>query len=317
MSHDDGGGGILSILRTPPRRRPAGTPSDAERQSRSSRRREGRREGGGTSRAVAPPAAPTAVGVGFVVAGLLCLSFLVDNMTRADSTLGPATLELFQRLDAALERNGTLGVVYFLLTYVVATLLLAPASALVILSGALYGPPLGAAAAIVATLVGSGAAYLLARYAARPYVSRALTNYPRFAAVDRAVASEGGRMVLLMRLSPFIPFNVANYIFGLTAVELGPYLGFTLLGMLPYTFVFVYMGAAMRATFAATVGGGETGDLAEAPAWQSPAKISLYIMGVAATAMITLKVRCAGCGGVLAGLRVRPAPVYAPCSRAC
>ena len=238
--------------------------------------------------------APTAVGVGFVVAGLLSLSFLVDNMTRADSTLGPATLELFQRLDAALEGNGALGVLYFLLTYVLATLLLAPASALVILSGALYGPALGAAAAITGTLAGSAAAFLLARYSARPYVSRVISNYPRFAAVDRAVTAEGGRMVLLMRLSPFIPFNVANYIFGLTAVDLCPYLGFTLLGVLPYTFVFVYMGAAMRETFVATMMAGEGGDVAEAPAWQAPAKVSLYIVGVAATAMITLKVRRAG-----------------------
>ena len=60
---------------------------------------------------------------------------------------------------------------------------------------------------------------------------------------------------LMRRLSPFIPFNVANYMFGLTAVELWPYLGFTLLGMLPYTFIFVYMGAATRATMMAIQGG--------------------------------------------------------------
>ena len=82
--------------------------------------------------------------------------------------------------------------------------------------------------------------------------------------------------------------------FGLTAVELWPYLGFTLLGMLPYTFIFVYMGAAMRATMMAIQGGHAHADDAEpAPAWQSPAKISLYVIGVAATAMITYRVSLA------------------------
>lgn len=152
-----------------------------------------------SSRGGSGGAAPTAVGVVAVVAGLVGLSLLVETLTAPDSTLGPAAVELFAKLDEACERRGLLGVVYFSAAYVVATLLLAPASMLVILAGAIYGPALGSAVAVVATIVGSGAAFLVARYLARPSVARRMNAYPRFAAVDRAVAMEGGRMVLLMR----------------------------------------------------------------------------------------------------------------------
>jgi pyruvate/2-oxoglutarate dehydrogenase complex dihydrolipoamide dehydrogenase (E3) component len=53
-------------------------------------------------------------------------------------------------------------------------------------------------------------------------------------------------MVLLTRLSPVFPFVLLNYFLGLTAVRTGAYVLANLLGMLPATFLFVYIGAAAR-----------------------------------------------------------------------
>ncbi|MGH8546881.1 MAG: FAD-containing oxidoreductase, partial [Gammaproteobacteria bacterium] len=53
-------------------------------------------------------------------------------------------------------------------------------------------------------------------------------------------------MVLLTRLSPVFPFVLLNYFLGLTAVRTGSYALANLLGMLPATFLFVYIGAAAR-----------------------------------------------------------------------
>jgi pyruvate/2-oxoglutarate dehydrogenase complex dihydrolipoamide dehydrogenase (E3) component len=53
-------------------------------------------------------------------------------------------------------------------------------------------------------------------------------------------------MVLLTRLSPVFPFVLLNYLLGLTAVRTGAYVLANLIGMLPATFLFVYIGAAAR-----------------------------------------------------------------------
>ncbi len=38
-------------------------------------------------------------------------------------------------------------------------------------------------------------------------------------AVDRAIADKGARVVLLLRLSPLVPFTLLNYLCGLTLVR--------------------------------------------------------------------------------------------------
>ena len=48
------------------------------------------------------------------------------------------------------------------------------------------------------------------------------SNYSE--AIDRAIAKSGWKVVALLRLSPLVPFSLSNYLYGLTAVRLGPYL---------------------------------------------------------------------------------------------
>ena len=70
----------------------------------------------------------------------------------------------------------------------------------------------------VAAVVGSAAAFLIARYGARAAIEKRVEADPRFAAIDRAVGSEGRKIAFLLRLSPAIPFNLLNYALGLTRI---------------------------------------------------------------------------------------------------
>ncbi len=149
-------------------------------------------------------------------------------------------------IGAVLGWIGSLGVwgpVLFILVYIVASVLFVPASLLTLGAGALFGIVRGSCYAIVGATLGATAAFLVARYLARDWVSHRIEASEKFAAIDEAVAREGGKIVLLTRLSPIFPFNLLNYAFGLTKVGLSSYILASAFGMLPATLLYVYLGA--------------------------------------------------------------------------
>lgn len=137
---------------------------------------------------------------------------------------------------------GPWGVAVFALLFVATTLVLAPDWPLSITAGFVYGfwalPIVLVAATVAATL-----SFLAARYLVRERVRGFLTQRPRLAAIDRAVADEGWKIVALLRLSPVIPFNLQNYVFGATAVPLLHYVMATGIGIIPGSLLYVYIGA--------------------------------------------------------------------------
>eukprot|EP01108_Squamamoeba_japonica_P003790 TRINITY_DN3036_c0_g1_i1.p1 TRINITY_DN3036_c0_g1~~TRINITY_DN3036_c0_g1_i1.p1 ORF type:complete len:318 (-),score=95.65 TRINITY_DN3036_c0_g1_i1:122-1075(-) len=127
--------------------------------------------------------------------------------------------------------------------YVICTVALLPASALTILAGVIF--PLWEALVVVsaASTIGATCAMLLGRTVLRNWVLRKVAAFKSFLAVERAI-SKTSWLVFLLRLSPVIPFNILNYALGLTAVPTLHYIVFSWFGMMPGTFLFVYIGYA-------------------------------------------------------------------------
>ena len=72
---------------------------------------------------------------------------------------------------------------------------------------------------LLGATVGSTCAAIAGRYLAREAVEDMLVGWPKFKAVDAAIEQEGFKVVLLLRLSPVIPFNVINYALGMHSEE--------------------------------------------------------------------------------------------------
>ncbi len=143
----------------------------------------------------------------------------------------------------AFHSLGYPGVVLFIVTYVLATILLVPVSLLSLAAGAMYGLWAGFLYVSIAANLGAASAFLLGRYLARGKVQSALRRYPRFSALDRAIGDNGWQLVALCRLSPVFPFNALNYLFSITPVRFSHYAIATLFGMLPGTFLYLYIGS--------------------------------------------------------------------------
>src|SRR6185437_16215520 len=102
------------------------------------------------------------------------------------------------------------GPLVFGLLYVVICLLLLPAWAMTLVAGALFGLASGTLVVSLASTMAAGLSCLIARYFARERIARRIRHYPRFDAVDRAVAEGGWKIVALLRLSPAVPFTLQN-----------------------------------------------------------------------------------------------------------
>lgn len=142
---------------------------------------------------------------------------------------------------AWVEGLGAWGPAAFIAGYVVAAVAFVPGSVLTLAAGAIFGLVRGALYVFVGATLGAAAAFLVSRYVARGAVERRVAGDPRFAAVDRAIAGQGFRVVLLLRLSPLFPFNLMNYALGLTRVRFTDYL-LGSVGMIPGTVLYVYYG---------------------------------------------------------------------------
>jgi uncharacterized membrane protein YdjX (TVP38/TMEM64 family) len=148
---------------------------------------------------------------------------------------------------------GIWGPVVFILGYAIATVAFVPGLLLTLAAGAIFGLWRGTAYVMVGATLGAALAFLVARYGARRWIERRMTGNERFAAIDRAVAKEGRKIVFLLRLSPVFPFNLLNYALGLTRVRFVDYVVASI-GMLPGTLLYVYSGK-LAGDVAALAGG--------------------------------------------------------------
>jgi uncharacterized membrane protein YdjX (TVP38/TMEM64 family) len=137
---------------------------------------------------------------------------------------------------------GPIAPIGFILIYNLATVLFVPGLILTLGGGVLFGLGFGTVYVFIAATLGATIAFGIGRNFARSWVTEKMVGYPKFEAIDTAVAKNGFKIVLLTRLSPLFPFNVLNYAFGITQVSLKDYV-LGSIGMIPGTVLYVYLGS--------------------------------------------------------------------------
>lgn len=213
----------------------------------------------------------------WVVRGTRWLSIL---LILASLLLIVRALPTGQAMEAMKGWIGGLGIwgpVVLALVYVVATLLFVPGTILTLAAGALFGLVVGMITVSIASTLGAAGAFLIARYVARDKVAKMAGRHPKFGAIDRAIDEGGWKVVAMLRLSPAIPFNLQNYLYGLTPVRFWPCVFTSWVAMLPGTFLYVYLGHVT----AAAVGADRV---------RTPAEWVMLAVGLLATVAVTVYV---------------------------
>lgn len=198
---------------------------------------------------------------------------------------GREAAALIPRFADWVQGLGTPGILAFIVAYALAAVALVPGSLLTIAGGAIFGLGYGVLFVFIGAVLGSTAAFLVARHVARDVIAARLASAGSgvarvLDAIDHAAAQRGFLIVLLLRLSPAFPFNVLNYLLGLTGVRTRDYVAASI-GMLPGTFLWVYSGRIAGDVAAVAAG-------VEAP--RPPAYWFVLALGLVATIAVTLLV---------------------------
>jgi uncharacterized membrane protein YdjX (TVP38/TMEM64 family) len=119
-----------------------------------------------------------------------------------------------------------------------------PAVPITLANGLIYGPWLGALISWSSAEVAAAICFLLARSLGRPFVAR-LFSSRALTRVDAFCERDGLRAILVLRLIPYVSFDVVSYAAGLTSMALLPFLVATGIGQAPATLVYSWAGARL------------------------------------------------------------------------
>jgi uncharacterized membrane protein YdjX (TVP38/TMEM64 family) len=129
---------------------------------------------------------------------------------------------------------------FVLMSIVLMSLSLPVGSILSMAAGALFDQWLGFGVITLTSTVGATLAFLSSRYLFRDFVRRWFGRW--LAIVDRGIHRDGALYLLMLRLSPVVPFFAVNATMGLTNMRTRTFIWVSLIGMIPSCFLYVMVG---------------------------------------------------------------------------
>ena len=150
-----------------------------------------------------------------------------------------------------LREHAALGlVVYSLLTVLLVGFSFLPTFACAIFAGWAFGFAVGTTVAMFALTVASLVAYAIGRWIARDRVLEVVAEKPKWRAVHRALLGKNSRrtllVVTLLRIPPYSPFAIVNFVLAAARVPLWDYTLGTFLGLIPRTAAAAFTAAGLE-----------------------------------------------------------------------
>ena len=150
-------------------------------------------------------------------------------------------LKDFDKFREYIEGAGVIGYIIYIVLYIIVAVFFIPASVLTIAGGIVFGPILGAILSLIGATIGAVVSFLISRYIARDFIVEKFGNNTIFKKIEKGVEKNGKDFLILTRLVPVFPYNIQNYAYGITSINIGSYGIISLITMAPGSFVYAYM----------------------------------------------------------------------------
>lgn len=160
-------------------------------------------------------------------------------------TVGPLNVVFDQEfILKKMEAYQCCAIALFISLYTILTVIGIPGTVLSIAGGLAFGLFWGTIWSVLGATLGALGAFWAARYLLRDLAETKFGNYHLLGYLKKAVTENPLRFVLTLRFIPITPFNLINFLFGLTPIHWLPYSFGTLVGIIPGTFAYTWVGVS-------------------------------------------------------------------------
>ncbi|AFY40455.1 SNARE associated Golgi-related protein [[Leptolyngbya] sp. PCC 7376] len=132
----------------------------------------------------------------------------------------------------------------FLGLYIVLTIFGIPGTVLTTAGGILFGLSWGTFWSVVGATLGALGAFWAARYILQDWAGKRFRDHRLLKKIRTSVSKKPLAIVLALRFAPITPFNLLNFLFGLTPIHWVPYTLGTFIGIIPGTILYTWLGVS-------------------------------------------------------------------------
>ena len=149
---------------------------------------------------------------------------------------------MYDLLNTIFNLDSGIGILFFVLVYIVAVLLILPASWLSLIAGYLYGPYLGTFIVFCSAFIGASCSFLLSKRYFATRIKKMINKFSQLTLLEEVIKKGGLRLILLTRLSPLFPFSILNYFYGLNNISFRDF-SISLFCILPGCYLYCSLGS--------------------------------------------------------------------------
>jgi uncharacterized membrane protein YdjX (TVP38/TMEM64 family) len=188
---------------------------------------------------------PPRLAIAVTLAGVAALAILFYAVEPLRDGIGDAIRGDTGGLREELRGLGVSGALIVLTLALAHSVVWYPAEILDAAAGFVFGFWVALPLLMAGWLINGLVCHQVGRHAAQPFLERWLGR-DRFDAYERAVERGGVTLLLGMRLVPVVPFSLFSYAAGSAKVPLPRFAWTTLVGYLPLTAIFAYLGSRLE-----------------------------------------------------------------------
>lgn len=143
-----------------------------------------------------------------------------------------------------IENKETSILIYMFLNLIRPIFFVVPVWIFAVASGAIYGPLLGSLYSLIGVVISATVAFYLARFIGRDFLLSIIGEKLR--GIDNKLNKNGFKVLFIMRVTVVFPFDPLSFVAGLSKMKYKPYIIATILGSIPETLAFNYLGLGLK-----------------------------------------------------------------------